>query len=241
MVDYKRILSDICGLSSSDAEIVVSKEIQELSSFDNKKLNKYFNELLFIFVGDNPGDHEKEDGVYFSSNGKSGSMLSEFIKYLELEDKKCLYLNKSLITTHETKDLFKYYSNDKTQEKVAELINETLKNNKKVYVCLFGVEYYNKENAGIFSRFYKKLEMFKYKKRIGLFNHISRRYPISLYEQDIIKKKNLEEFKTKIFQKYGLVLLKRYKSNAFSKAIKSVKIDLACSRKKNICDDKTGL
>lgn len=196
-------LKDI--LSLDDKKYVISEQLKSFE--DEKEYETFVHDLKYIFIGDNPGEHEHKESVYFSPNGKTGQMLDAFRNdYLKISKREeCLYLNKSLIYTKATSNLEDIDMEDDSQLKVVNFINALASEKKEIYIALFGVEYFHFKGANcvdnLFKTFYDNLEYGK----VGLFYHISRRYPIPKAMWTQIKKKEL------VFQEYGKKFLKQSK------------------------------
>ena len=145
-------LNEICELS--ETEYVISKSLKNYK--DNKQNWEFFvSNLKYLFVGDNPGAVERENGEYFCyiSSGnkklksKTGENTHKFIEsFLCLSDDKVLFLNKSLRWTNETTELyFTESSKDKSMPLTAKLIRSISNENKNVFVCIFGLDSFKAE------------------------------------------------------------------------------------------------
>lgn len=154
--------------------------LNDLDKYKEKKedWDQYVKGIKYIFVGDNPGDEEEQNNVYFCEKGKTGKNIRHFTKdFLALDwDKDIFAINKSLVHTKKTADL-KHAETDESQELVANLINEITKENVNCCVCIFGVDSYQSD---YFIVFFDKL---KIDSELHLYYHPSRRYPISNAEK----------------------------------------------------------
>lgn len=81
------------------------------------------------------------------------------------------------------------------QELIAELVIDMIKKNESVFVCLLGISTFEysdfaqkKFDGSIFKPFYEKLFSYnEVENKIGLYYHPSRRYLITLKQQERIK------------------------------------------------------
>ena len=109
-------------------------------------------DLQYIVVGDNPGQTEKEQQLYFVGRTKYIRMFFESMLGKEWE-KKVLFLNKTPIFTKETDDLNakdKKAALEETQRGIAELILALHRDLKKCHLWIVGHSQFEK---GIFVPF----------------------------------------------------------------------------------------
>ena len=219
--EIKAKIEEIKNLCNNSNEYIFSTQLENLSNREDNDLEEIIKKYKYIFVGDNPGDEEKDKKEYFVNS--SGTNLKNFIKgYLNLNETEYLFLNKTLYSTQSTKYIEKD-KGDKTQKEIAELILLLLEYNKNLFVCLLGVEFFYISENGIFEIFYKCLlqenSYKKYKSRIGLYYHPSRRQLLTKAEQQIVEKIKCD--KIEFFRKYGTLHFDaRWKNDVFEETKK---------------------
>lgn len=190
-------LKKICNLETN--EYVISNTLKKYEE-DLQAWKKIIANLKYIFVGDNPGDVEKERKEYFCYDGNKSSQTGinthNFIEnFLKLKKDEILFLNKSLKPTTSTEKLYVFSPlEDKSLVLTAQLIQAVADENTNVFVCIFGLDSFKAE---YFESFFNNLSL---DENIGLYPHPSRRQPISIKEQ--------ENFangydKQKVFRIYG--------------------------------------
>ncbi|MGL4956987.1 MAG: uracil-DNA glycosylase family protein [Bacteroidales bacterium] len=104
-------------------------------------------DIRYIFVGDNPGVQEKEQGRYLA--GHSGQICDKFMKErLEIDMANVLVLNKTPIHTPSTMDLKKVNPDalKETQIWMAQQIALLTKVFTEVDLCIFGISHLGKGN-----------------------------------------------------------------------------------------------
>lgn len=219
-----KYLKKICKLDNK--QYVISKTLNNYVVNQSEWKNLVSN-MVYIFVGDNPGVIEEEHGEYFYYNmndkvkSKTGENAHKFIQnFLKISAKetkqKILFLNKSLKSTKETKTLYNEENlEDESLTLIANLINAIVKENENVFVCLFGIDSFHAEY------FFTFVEQIKGVDRLGLYPHPSRRQPISLKEQDEVDGKF---DKDKFFKAYGKIRLRdEIKYNLIEKCKEALK------------------
>lgn len=200
-------LKEICKLE--EKEYIISTT---LKGYDEEKTRweEFVLNLKYIFVGDNPGDVEKEYKEYFYYDGNKGSQTGKnthrFIEnFLKIEKNEILFLNKSLKSTKATEEIYVYSpSEDKSLALTAQLIKAITVENKNVFVCIFGLDSFKAE---YFELFFNNLSP---NENIGLYPHPSRRQPISLKEQKNFIQGYDEQ---KVFKIYGKLRYSHEKSS----------------------------
>lgn len=216
-VNIKKTLSKICELSSE--KYVISEQLMQLNKMNLIKLNSELKEFKYIFVADNPGEkeisaNESGGGVKYLSNGNTKINFDKFLaEFLNLSNRnRVLILNKSLVGTKTTKDLQTAIKDgDDSQVLIADLAVEMLGKYEKSTLVLMGwTDYFDVDDEGIFSSFYKELsqkidECPDIEQRICAYPHPSRRQLFTLTEQEAIKKGGLASPKQKedFFKVYG--------------------------------------
>lgn len=216
-VNIKKTLSKICDLSSK--KYVISGQLMQLNKMNLFKLNSELEEFKYIFVADNPGENEissnKPGGeVEYLSNGNTKTNFDNFLKvFLNLSNRGCvLVLNKSLIGTKATADLQNDdLKDDSSQKLIADLATEMLEKYGELTLVLMGwTDYFEVDDEGIFSLFYKELSQKIDKcpgieKRICAYPHPSRRQLLTRTEQKAIEENGYtsEDQKEDFFKKYG--------------------------------------
>ena len=221
-------------LELDGVKYVISNDLDKYKE-KREDWDQYVKGIKYIFVGDNPGDEEEQNKVYFCEKGKTGTNIRNFTKdFLVLDwDIDIFAINKSLVHTKKTADL-KGTETDESQELVANLINEITKENVNCFVCIFGIDSYHSD---YFKVFFEKL---KKDSELRLYYHPSRRYPISIKEQDeieayvekLIEEKKLtndqmKKFRNKVFKVYGERLYKFYNKNQIKVSSIMKKIDVS--------------
>ena len=190
----------------------ILKELKELceghdSVLPNEKCLGKLDNLEYIIIGDNPGREERAgvnqkilsryeylfDQQYFIGN--KTNYIHEFFRRIYKTDGKdykkyVLFLNKTPISTDNTPSL-KKIKNDpvflKTQEKMAELINEIILKTKSVSVWIMGYTYLE----SWFKTFWDGLEN---KNVVYIFKHPSRTWFLRDVEKVLNKKITKAEF-----------------------------------------------
>lgn len=189
------ILSQIIELKENG--YIISDQLEKYKN-QREGWNDFIHEIKYIFVGDNPGKKENENGTYFSKEGQTGINIRKFTNdFLKISfDKKVLTLNKSLIYMDSTADLDDTKSNaDKSMALVAELINAVKDENSSVEICVFGIDSLKKPYFGTFFGTLKK--------PYCLYYHPSRRQPITTKQQEEFRTLELEGKEEELFKSYG--------------------------------------
>ena len=200
----------------------ISKELKVLSEMSKEDLDAKIIKFKYVFVADNPGEEEiadKENVIYLNSNGQAGKNFENFLKWLGIERKDCMIMNKTIKHTKLTENL----GDDldwNSQSEVAYVINEIIKVNPSIKVCLLGfTDFYNTNDKSLFRDFYSKLngnDCFR------AYHHPSRRQLFTLSEQKEIEEADIdkieyfdfvgkEQFKDR--KKENNNYLKRYKDS----------------------------
>ena len=216
-VNIKNMLSKICNLSPE--QYVVSKQIKQLSEMNLIRLNSKLKKFKYIFVADNPGENEISSNkprckVEYLSNGNTKTNFDNFItNFLGLSGSvDVLILNKSLIGTKTTEELrTKIKDGDDSQALIADLAAEMLEKYGDLTLVLMGwTDYFDVDDEGIFSRFYKELsqkisECPDIEMRICAYPHPSRRQLLTRTEQKVIEENGYtsKDQKEDIFKQYG--------------------------------------
>ncbi len=202
MGKINEILQSIVELGSRG--YVISKQLFDLN--DDKDLKEKIKTYKYVFVADNPGQKEKNNGDYLSSGNTKLNFDIFLSEHLKLERKDCLILNKSLFQTKSTKDLALQRDNDESQTLIAELILAILDINESCYIVLLGwTDYFKVDDGAIFHRFYtsiKKVES-NYKKQnfFLAYPHPSRRQLLTKAELEKLKKSSIDEIE--FFRYFG--------------------------------------
>lgn len=146
--------------------------------FNKNLLSINISKVKYILVADNPGDREKEHGVYLyagdNKDNTAGKIAADFCEHI-LEPESFLVLNKCPISTTSSADLkklpcYKEKSYKKALEYMAQLIyniNELIPHGR---VIIFGTtgtftpKKHKLSKSGLWSPFYKKIrELYKKK------------------------------------------------------------------------------
>lgn len=149
--EFRLIINDLKNLGN---EYVIAKSLEKIINMQSvNEFSRYLNGIELVFVGDNPGKTEKKENEYFV--GDSGERLKEFISnFLKVDEDKCMFLEKSLLSTNKVNELRKY-QDDRSQKVIAEFIKMIVKLNKRVYICFLGyTDFFNLHEKAIFSVFY---------------------------------------------------------------------------------------
>lgn len=213
-------LKKICQLDKN--KYVISKTLNNYVA-KKEQWEDFVSNIVYIFVGDNPGEVEEKFKEYFYYNpidgvkSKTGENTHKFIEnFLEISPeevkRKILFLNKSLKSTKVTKSLYNEDClDDESLILITDLIGAIVSENKKVFICLFGIDSFHAEYFTESVNEFLKIKM----NRLGLYPHPSRRQPISLKEQDEIREDLKEEKYTRsdFFKKYGSIRLANEKES----------------------------
>lgn len=216
-VNIKKTLSKICKLSPE--QYVISGQLKKLNEMNLIRLNSELEEFKYIFVADNPGEkeistNESEGEVQYLSNGNTKINFDGFIEgFLGLSGSvDVLILNKSLIGTKTTEELrTKIKDGDDSQALIADLAAEMLEKYGDLTLVLMGwTDYFDVDDEGIFSRFFKELsqkisEYPDIEMRICAYPHPSRRQLLTRTEQKVIEENGYtsKDQKEDIFKQYG--------------------------------------
>lgn len=161
--------------------------------FNNDLLNVDWANIEYLIVADNPGQKEKDNGVYLYNNQNdaraSGSIAKRLLDYLEINQ--YVVLNKCPIYSEKTADL---KNNDdgillESQEFMANLtfhLHSLLGCNVKVYIfglgeCFEQGEYVGDEENGVMKHYFNKIRQLylgqsapiSFKNNVHIFKHFS--------------------------------------------------------------------
>lgn len=173
-IDVKKIILDVRLFDKNEQEDYELKEgsVGKLTS------------AKFCFIGDNPGNNERDNGEYFyyeideekRDERCAGSKVKKLVD--TLFDNDVIYFNKCLIHTSRTKEL-KVGDVKKTKEYVCDFINHLAENNHDICFVFFGV-------SSKFKCIYENLAEIVGKRSIITFHPCSSKYNI----EDLSKKLN---------------------------------------------------
>ena len=164
-------------------------------------------------IQDNPGNEEKQQKIFFV--GDSGQQLNKFYtNFLGVNENEVLLINKSFFHSESTSELeliSAVESFNANQQDIAEYILNLVSRNQEAFVCLLGVDYFEyskvkEQYFGLFSTFYNTLLSKVPPKKVGLYYHPSRRYPITISQQKTIQENGITgvEEKRSIFRQLGI-------------------------------------
>jgi len=181
--------------------LVINKEWQ---SINNEKLK-------IIVVGDNPGEKEKEDCIYFHPEGTAGSKAREFLARYYKDDE-IIFINKCPFYSPTTNELM---INEQSKDAInmslfytVQAIKELLINSK-VKVLITGCTS-NKLNRRFYRLLFKELKDWKDRKNLFFSKHFSRNHFKS--QLDIVASKDINEILSEIKKVTSVILDKHYKS-----------------------------